>query len=238
VPSALISAINPQGLEESETNQTMCPRRGHRRPGRVVELIMHLCILALSAALLTFILPGWSLAEPASATICPPMSFPNPQQNLAANPGFDIGSANPVSCQGPSCNSYPPSAAADWKMHSDNSGSKITTKRIPSAVPEKGGAWMLQVLANGTESGVFQQLAQSTARRMFSVWVRVRKGQVGIQLQGGTTGPAAFSTKIGEWEELRVCTDGTVSSDFIVIYNQASGGGSFEVDRVEVRDTP
>jgi hypothetical protein len=73
---------------------------------------------------------------------------------------------------------------------------------------------------------------------MLSAWVLVRSGQVGIQLQGGNTGPAAFSTKIGEWEQLRVCTDGTVPSDFIVIYNQAPSGGIFFVDRVEVRDTP
>jgi hypothetical protein len=123
-------------------------------------------------------------------------------------------------------------------MHSDNSGSKITTRCVPSTVPEKGGARMLQVNATGSESGVLQLLAQSNSRRMLSVWVRVRSGQVGIQLQGGTTGPAAWSTKTAEWEQLRVCTDGTVPSDAIVIYNQAPGGGIFFVDRVEVRDTP
>jgi len=123
-------------------------------------------------------------------------------------------------------------------MHTDNSGSKITTRCVPSKVPEKGGKWMLQVNATGGESGLLQLLGQSTARRMLSVWVRVRSGQVGIQLQGGNTGPAAWSTKIGEWEELRVCTDGTVPSDAIVIYNQAPGGGIFFVDRVEVRNTP
>jgi hypothetical protein len=196
----------------------------------------HIAVLALVA--LALVIPAIARAEPASATICPPMSFPNPQQNLASNPSFELGSANAVSCQGASCNPPPPSAATDWKMHSDNSGSKITTKLVPSKVPEKGGKWMLQVIATGNESGVFQQLTPSNARRMFSAWVRVRKGQVELQLQGGTAGPAALSTKIGEWEELRICTDGTVTSDLILIYNQALGGGTFEVDRVEVRDTP
>ena len=48
----------------------------------------------------------------------------------------------------------------------------------------------------------------------------------------------AWSTKQGEWEQLRVCTDGTVSVDSIVIYNQAPGGGTFDIDRVEVLRTP
>jgi hypothetical protein len=51
-------------------------------------------------------------AEKASATSCPPMSFPMPQQNLAKNPGFEVCTTNqPVSCQGASCQNYPPSAA-------------------------------------------------------------------------------------------------------------------------------
>src|SRR5215467_8106179 len=182
-------------------------------------------ILVIILVVLVLVIPTIGRAEPASATICPPMSFPDPQQNVGSNSSFEIGSANPVSCQGPSCNPPPASAASDWKMHSDNSGSKITTKLVPSTVPEKGGKWMLQVIATGSESGVFQQLAPSNTRRMFSAWVRVRKGQVELQLQGGTAGPADLSTKIGEWEELRICTDGTVASDLIVIYNQAPGGG-------------
>lgn len=193
----------------------------------------------LSIAALVLVVPATIRAEPASATLCPPMGFPDPLQNLASNPGFEIScSTIAVSCQGPTCNPPPPSAAAGWTMHSDNSGSKITTKCVPTKVPEKGGAWMLQVITNGYESGVFQTLPPSQARRMFSAWVRVRKGLVQLQLQGGATGPAAHSTKIGEWEELRICTDGSVDSYVVVIYNQAKGGGTFEVDRVEVRDTP
>jgi hypothetical protein len=176
--------------------------------------------------------------ENASATYCPPMSFPMPQQNLAKNPGFDICSSQPVICQGAGCASSPPSAAADWRMHTDNSLSKITTQCVPSKVPQNGGTKMLQVTASKQEGGVFQQLPASQARRMLSAWVLVRRGHIVLQLQGGNTGPVAWSTKIGEWEQLRVCTDGTVPSDLIVIYNEDPNGGIFYVDRIEVRNTP
>jgi hypothetical protein len=196
--------------------------------------------LILGSVVLTLVLAIRAGAEPSAATTCPPISFPNPSQNLSKNPSFETCGTKPVSCQGPNCNLLPASAAADWTMHSDNSGSKLTTQCVPTQVPQKGGALMLRVIAAGTESGVFQRLAPSKMRRMFSAWVRVRRGQVAIQLQGGTTGPVSWSTThhTGEWEQLRVCTDGTVESDYIVIYNQAAGGGTFDVDRVEVLDTP
>src|SRR5215207_11318819 len=138
-------------------------------------------LLSVPLVLLTLAAPQASRAEPAAATICPPMSFPS-TQNLAVNADFEIMcSPNPVNCQGvDNCNPPPSSAAANWKMHTDNSGSKITTRCVPSKVPEKGGKWMLQVNATGGESGLLQLLGQSTARRMLSVWVRVRSGQVGI----------------------------------------------------------
>ncbi len=47
-----------------------------------------------------------------------------------------------------------------------------------------------------------------------------------FRANGGTTGPAAYSTKLNEWEQLRVCTDGTVFADMFVIYNQVATGGS------------
>ena len=52
---------------------------------------------------------------------------------------------------------------------------------------------------------------------------------------GGNQGPGAWSTKIGEWEQLRVCTNGSLSDRF-VIYNQTPSGGEFYIDRVEVRE--
>ena len=73
---------------------------------------------------------------------------------------------------------------------------------------------------------------------MFQVWVYVRKGHVAIQANGGTTGPAAWSAKTNQWEELRVCTDGTVPVDIFLIYNEDPGGGNFYVDRAEIRQLP
>ena len=105
---------------------------------------------------------------------------------------------------------------------------------------------MLHIIAEGSEGGVYQQLASPLPHNlMFSVWVFVKKGHVTIQSSAGMKGPSAFSEKEserpGEWEELRICTDGTapvpVPVDTLVIYNEDPKGGDFYIDRVEARQT-
>jgi hypothetical protein len=163
---------------------------------------MYVSTVAMAAFLaVTLALPLAGRAEQAAATICPPMNFP--QQNLASNPGFEVSCTLAwVSCSGASCNVPPPSAAAGWTMHTQN-GSTISTRCVtPSQVPEKGGPKMLQVRATSPEGGVRQRLRPSNLRTMFSVWVRVQSGQVAIQLQDFSNGPAAWSTKHLEWEQL------------------------------------
>ena len=97
---------------------------------------------------------------------------------------------------------------------------------------------MLHITSGSNEGGVFQRLLNAPVKMMFSVWVKVRRGHVAIQAQGGNTGPVSWSTKTGEWEQLRICTDGTVPVDMLVIYNQDPAGGDFWVDRAEARAIP
>jgi hypothetical protein len=73
---------------------------------------------------------------------------------------------------------------------------------------------------------------------MFSVWVFVRTGQVAIQSNATTGGPVAWSTKKGQWEQLRVCTNSQFSTNTLVVYNQDPNGGTFFVDRAELREIP
>ncbi len=96
---------------------------------------------------------------------------------------------------------------------------------------------MLRLQALGMESGIYQpyQMPPGVNSIMFSVWVKVIRGQAQIGVNSMVNqGPTAFSTKIGEWEQLRVCTNGT-RVDWLHIYNQGAGGGEFYVDRIEVR---
>ena len=72
---------------------------------------------------------------------------------------------------------------------------------------------------------------------MFSVWLFVRRGHVAIQPGGGTRGPGAWSTKHGEWEQLRICSDGSVPVGMFFIVNEDPNGGDFFADRVEIRET-
>jgi hypothetical protein len=200
-------------------------------------------------ALSTVALPLCAMAQ--SATTNPPYSFPN-TVNLAKNPSFelaDIHGSFTVN-QGLPWPSPAPSAAADWQVHSSNTGARVTTQLVPTTVPigtdpagkAEGQREMLHIIAEGNEGGVYQKLASPVPRNlMFSVWVLVKKGHVTIQPNSGVTGPSAFSEKqnekVGEWEELRVCTDGTVPVDTLVIYNEDPKGGDFYIDRVEARPT-
>jgi hypothetical protein len=220
-------------------------RTGRKNPVGVGALST---LLVCSLGVAQLLIPVAAYAGPAAATACPPSSFVN-DQNLAANPSFeDVGeNGSPSVCSAP-CTIAKESAADAWTMHTDNFGSSISTrlephsilgnKRVPYGTDPKRHAKMLHVIANGSESGVLQINRALPSKIMFQVWVYVLKGKVAIQPHGGALGPVAWSTKTDQWEELRVCTDGTVPTDALVIYNQARGGGNFYVDRVEVRETP
>jgi len=68
-------------------------------------------------------------------------------------------------------------------MHSDNAGAGVLSKLVPTDVPGPGGLWMLHFQNRGTEGGVIQKLPWgdiAKKRLMFSVWVKVRIGQVFI----------------------------------------------------------
>lgn len=194
---------------------------------------------------------NWTIsanAAPSAATICPPFPFAN-ATNLAINPSFEtIGAnGNPSVCPAP-CIAPKESAAANWTIHSDNFGAAVSTRVEPVSVldPRREpygsdplvGRRMLHVIPGGGEGGVYQRHRASPAKIMFQVWVYVKSGRVVVQANGGNLGPAAWSTKKDQWEELRVCTDGTVPTNFWLVYNQDPNGGNFFIDRAEAREIP
>jgi hypothetical protein len=185
------------------------------------------------------------LGKAQSATVGPPIGFPD-TANLALNPSFEQrGSNGPYTVYQKPWPASAPSAAANWEVHSSNAQARVTTLQEATTVPAgtdpagkpEGQKQMLHIIAEGNEGGVYQLLNRPPSHLMFSVWVYVKRGQVVIQSNGGTTGPAAWSTKHGQWEELRVCTDGSVPVNSLVIYNQDPKGGDFCIDRVEARAT-
>ena len=159
---------------------------------------------------------------------------------LAQNPSFEkVGADGPVTCWSNGDPGPPPSAADGWFMHSSNSQATVCSKLVPTNVPGPGGQNMLLFRAGGNEGGVYQvhNLPPNKAY-MFSVWVYVRRGQVAIQSNAGVGGPVAWSTKLGQWEQLRVCTNSQFSTNMSVAYNQDPNGGDFFLDRVELREIP
>src|SRR5262249_20919738 len=154
-------------------------------------------------------------ASPA-ASACPPMFFLS--DNLAQNPSFEHpGPDGPQTCWEQGDPAPPPSAAAEWFMHSSNAGAKVCSRLVPSTTPGPSGARMLRFVAGGNEGGVYQYVTLPPEKSyMFSVWVLVRSGQVAIQSNAITGGPVAWSTKHGEWEQLRVCTNSLFSTNALV----------------------
>ena len=167
-------------------------------------------------------------------TACPPYFFLN-NINYSVNPSFEVG---PGFASWPPGPTPTPSAATGWYMHSSNDSATVMTQLVPTNVPGPGGSRMLLVRAGSNEGGVYQIL-NTPAKVMFSAWVKVNVGKVVIGTHAMVNqGPYSWSTKIGEWEQLRVCTNGSFPPGWFFIYNQAVGGGSFYIDRVEIRAIP
>jgi len=193
---------------------------------------------ALVAAALAW--PAAQAASPAASS-CPDYFFLS--DNLALNPGFETPTAGTAAgaqvCWQAGDPPFPSSAAADWQMHSSNGSATVCSRLVHSSVPGPGGAKMLEFKAGSNEGGVYRNQALDPRRAdMFSVWVKVRSGQVAIQSRSVTGGPVAWTSKTGEWEQLRVCTNSLIDTNQLVIFNQAAGGGTFYVDRVELREIP
>jgi hypothetical protein len=124
-------------------------------------------------------------------------------------------------------------------MHSSNDSAKVYSSLVQTDAPGPSGHRMLYFRAGGNEGGVYQIIQNAGSRVMFSAWVKVISGQVvlGANAMVDQT-PYSWSTKHGEWEQLRVCTDGSYQNTYFFILNEAARGGVFYVDRVEVKQIP
>jgi hypothetical protein len=188
----------------------------------------------IAVAVCSALLPLVSSAAPSAATHCPPMNVGT--VNLAINSSFEVCGVQKNWKNGDLLPAA--SAASGWYMHSDNNGVPVMSECVATHAPGPSGTKMLHYEASGAEGGIYQDLANAPAKVMLSAWVFVRKGHVSMQAQAGNTGPGAWSTKIGQWQQLRVCSDGTVPTGMWSIYNSDPAGGEFYVDRVEVLQIP
>jgi hypothetical protein len=198
-------------------------------------------IASLIGSVLGLLTGATALADSPAMTSCPTMFFLS--GNLALNSNFESPAPNiPVgqtTCWHTGLPTPPPSAAAGWTMHTSNDQDRVCSQLLPSTAPEPNGNLMLKFVAGGNEGGIFQNVTGNiNSTYMFSVWVYVLSGQVAVQSSGGVGGPNAWSTKIGQWEQLRVCNNLLHTADALVIYNQDPNGGAFYVDRVEFREIP
>ena len=181
-------------------------------------------------------------AGPSPANFACPYYYIN-SGNLADNPSFETPEPGTTVgqnvCWSDGGAAFPASAAKGWGMHSSQSRATVCSRLVPGSAPGPGGSSMLLFRAGSNEGGVYQNQALDPRKSyMFSVWIYTVKGQVGIQSNNYVGGPVAFTSKLGEWEQLRVCTNGLTSTNQLVIYNQAATGGTFYADRVELREIP
>lgn len=204
----------------------------HFRPAQLLQSATAALALACTAA----------LAQSPAASQCPGFSIS--PTNLAVNPGFEAPTAGvpagEFTCWQNGLALPAAAAAAGWLMHTSNDGARVCSRLVDSTAPGPNGRRMLALRAGGNEGGVYQDvrgLVDPARAYMFSAWVLVRSGKVGMSGTNGG-GPAAFTTKIGEWEQLRVCTNSRAVTDILTIYNQDPAGGTFYVDRIELREIP
>jgi hypothetical protein len=191
-------------------------------------------ILVSGAFAAAFALSSHAAVAQVAADVCAPFGFLN-DTNHALNPSFETADRGGTNH----------SAAAHWFVHTDNFGSPVTTQLTVTTVPhgtDPGeGTRMIHIAAGGSEGGVYQLLPAELAhsKLMVSAWVNVKKGHVAMQLGSFVGGPAGWSTKHGQWEELRLCSNGNPDApaqDAVAIYNEDPNGGLFDIDRVEVRE--
>lgn len=200
-------------------------------------------VLLLAAASALALACATAMAQSSAASQCPGFSIS--PTNIAVNPGFELPAAN-VPAGNSTCwqNGEPlpaNSAAAGWLMHSSNDGARVCSRLVDSTTPGPNGRRMLAFRAGSNEGGIYldvRGIVDPARAYMFSAWVFVRSGKVGMSGTNSVGGPASFTTKVGEWEQLRVCTNSRAVTDILAIYNQDPAGGTFYVDRVELREIP
>jgi hypothetical protein len=206
-----------------------------------IHLFRPLPLLAAASALA--LVSSAAVAQSSAASQCPGFSLS--ETNLAVNPGFELP-ARPMQAREATCwqNGDPlpaNSVAAGWQMHTSNSGAKVCSLLIESTTPGPSGRRMLAFRADGNEGGIYQDvrgIVDPARAYLFSAWVYVLAGKVGISGTNSPGGPSSFTTKLGQWEQLRVCTNSRAVTDILSIYNQDAAGGRFFVDRVELREIP
>lgn len=174
-----------------------------------LRLLVATSTLALACAAAT--------AQSSAASHCP--DFSTSPTNVAVNPGFELPAADTRAGE-----------AVCWQIGDP-----------PPASSAAAGRHMLAFRAGASEGGIDQDvraIVEPARAYMFSAWVFVRNGKVGPSGTHVVGGPASFTTKVGEWEQLRVCTNSRAVTDILPIYNQDPAGGTFFVDRIELREIP
>ena len=199
---------------------------------RISELSLTALSICVLAATIPTGLPGQT------ALACPAFSPPGP--NLLQNPDLEtVGPCGPATWWKMGVGSCPgnltASAAQGWTTHSSNQGALIKTSLVTSSLPIGGLTKMLHIVTGGNEGGVFQLAPTGLTKIMFSAWVFVRTGHVLLLANSNNTGPYSWNSKVGEWELLRICTDGTVPVNLIGVLNVDAAGSDYFLDRLELR---
>jgi hypothetical protein len=206
---------------------------------KLISLMAIVMLFAVSVFAQTIAQRGVAKALPAPPAPCPgpffnPFGLPNMLKNFSFNTVGPSGTTTTHSGALPV--PLPPSAAQEWLMHNNNFGATITTRMIPSTGPQ--GPRMLHIRTGGTEGGVMQNFTskhKGTGKIVGAVWVFVNKGkvQLGIHADGSPTA-SVMSTKIGQWELLKVCSDGNSANSIFFVLNQDPDGGDFFIDAAAV----
>lgn len=168
--------------------------------------------------------------------------------NLLKNATFNLPSkgiplGTTVSYTG--CDVAATSAAADWSMwvNSCATGSdNVSTTLVPSTLPKSTG-YMLHIVTDGNQNGVYQSNTFNEPNTLTSVWVYVNSGCVAVG-----TGDASFTglddtfCVTGKWFHIANVPNGFSPATEIVIYSEnlipGAAGADFYVKSGSVVTAP
>lgn len=162
-------------------------------------------------------------------------------QNLVLNPGFEhpakgVSPGTTVTytdaCMGGT------TAAAEWSAWINTCPGDISTTLVPSTAPN-GGSYMIHVVTNGIDNGIWYCCFASQPLTTSSVWVYVNSGCVGMGTgdYANTSPMDEMTCVVGHWIQFKAPNGITPATEFIV-YSVIDGSADFYVDNARVVAAP
>jgi hypothetical protein len=153
-----------------------------------------------------------------------------PAAGQVVNGGFEAGVGGTSSLTG--YNGYGSSTASNWSTHNNAAGTTTTTRVASTDAIQPGGTFMLQIVAEQTDNGIFQYPIASFNYVSADFFVTSGVAQLIATNSSGYTQNLVHTTLLNQWQHIGFAY---AAGNEIAIYS-SGGGASFAVDNVVTSD--